>query len=87
LYSQWYWKILLAEFPLNDAQKQFLNQRIQAIRSDFVAGLLHRLLNNRQLDWAILKQYLQVDKAFASTLWPAATRILFKKLSGNTSPS
>jgi len=81
-----YRKILLAEFPLNDAQKQFLNQRIQALRSDFVAGLLHRLLNNRQLDWAILKQYLQVDKAFALTLWPAAASILFKKLSGNTSP-
>ncbi|MEI7867931.1 MAG: glycosyltransferase family A protein [Candidatus Methylumidiphilus sp.] len=83
-----YRKILLDEYPITQAQRSFLNNKIRSLRYAFTAGLLNRTIGNKKLvDGVVLKKYLQIDNAYALMMWSIIVQIFIDKFANKAKTS
>lgn len=83
-----YRKQIMADYPLTEAQRKFLAEKIRSLRANFTAGLIHRMKINRgAIDSKVLRRYLNVDKLYPLAVWPAALRLLGEKFRAKPQPN
>jgi succinoglycan biosynthesis protein ExoW len=76
-----YRQTILRHYPITNAQRAFIKGRINGLRRDFTACLIHRSLASKRFgDGAILGEFLKLDPTYPLTIWPATLRLTLEKL-------